>query len=116
MVEYIDREIAINLFYTVDPENDGTDGSTAIRKTANYSSEEIESMLSDLPPADVAPVRHAQWVARYDGLYECSSCKREALYKAVRDGFGNAYFEQVLSDSCPYCGAKMDGGEENAAD
>lgn len=61
MAEYIDREMAINLFYTVDPENDGTDGSTEIRKTANYSSEEIESMLSDLPPADVAPVRHARW-------------------------------------------------------
>lgn len=112
MAEYIDREIAINLFYTVDPENDGTDGITEIRKTANYSSEEIESMLSDLPPTDVAPVRHGYWRkvvgTRYCGIskdgnpiyresysYCCSNCDRGTIIK---------------ERYCPRCGAKMDGG------
>ena len=114
MAEYIDREMAINLFYTVDPENDGTDGSTEIRKTANYSSEEIESMLSDLPPANVVSVRHAQWVDRYGGkysnhLYECSACKGKGVW-----GGGDEHLDGWrLTAFCPHCGAKMDGGIGN---
>lgn len=54
MAEYINREDAINLFYPVDPENDGSDGCTIILKNEQYSSTDIESMLSELPAADVA--------------------------------------------------------------
>jgi len=102
MAEYIDLEIAKRCFQNFDAGNGGC--STILTPT------EFAEYLDDIESADVTPVRHSQWVVRYDGLYECSSCKKEALYKAVRDGFGNAYFEQELSDSCPYCGAKMDGG------
>lgn len=98
MAEYIDREMAINLFYTVDQENNGTDGSTEIRKTANYSSEEIESMLSDLPPADVTPVRHGRWLLNG----RCSECLENPL--------------TTHKTYCPHCGAIMDGGYDNAAD
>ena len=54
MKEYIEREQAIALFYPVDPENDGSDGCTIVYKSGNFSSSEIEAMLSDLPAADVA--------------------------------------------------------------
>lgn len=58
MKEYIEREQAIALFYPVDPENDGSDECTIVYKSGNFSSSEIEAMLSDLPAADVAEVRH----------------------------------------------------------
>lgn len=57
-------------------------------------------------PVDAAPVVHGRWVDRYCGrydnpLYECSECKEKATYTAL--------YDQVLSDYCPNCGAKMDG-------
>lgn len=61
--------------------------------------------VSDAPTADVAPVVHGQWVDNgiSDFLFsECSVC-----------GFAcglNIFFY------CPYCGAKMDGGDNDAAD
>lgn len=114
MAEYIERKAAINLFYPVDPENDGSDGTTVICIPGNYSSEDIESMISDIPAADVAPVRHGGWdgyshskyygVDNYgdpiyrDGVvYYCSECRRKTVIK---------------EKYCPNCGAKMDGGKD----
>ena len=116
MAEYIDREMAINLFYEVDTENDGTDGFTEIRKTANYISEEIESMLSDLPPADVAPVRHARWNRPY------ISCISWFFPLKIKDSYcyctycGNPVKHRKTTNYCSYCGAIMDGGKEHGTD
>ena len=55
------------------------------------------------PAADVAPVRHGRWIMHDDefGLTcECSVCHIETM------GDGNY---------CPNCGAKMDGGAEDAS-
>lgn len=100
MPKYIELEKAINLFYPVDPENDGSDGCTTVLKSEKYSSEEIESMLSDLPVSDVAPVVHGKWIKEIyidpQGgewtKYKCNLC-------------GNIEFLKY-----PYCtcGAKMD--------
>lgn len=113
MAEYIDREMAINLFYTVDPENDGTDGSTAIRNTGEYSSEEIESMLSDLPTADVASVRHARWNRPYISMFFPLKIKDAYCYCTY---CGNPAKHRKTTNYCSYCGAIMDGGKDNAAD
>lgn len=64
MPKYIELEKAIDLFYPVDPENDGSDGCTTVLKSEKYSSEEIESMLSDLPVADVTPVVHGTPISK----------------------------------------------------
>ena len=70
----------------------------------------IESVLEyaeNLPAADVAPVVHGKWITRNDkGVismthpYMCSRCWRVEMNKE------------------PYCncGAKMDGGDGDAAD
>ena len=108
MAEYIDREMAIDLFYTVDPENDGTDGSTEIRKTANYGSEEIESMLSDLPTADVVPVRHARWNRPYISWFFPLKIKDSYCYCTY---CGNPVNHRKTTNYCSYCGAIMDGGK-----
>lgn len=104
MPKYIELEKAIALFYPVNPENDGSDGCTTILKSGNYSSAEIESMLSDLPAADVAPVVHAKW-ERLNNTQKhyCPECGMDFdLYACIRK----------LFNYCPYCGAKMDLKED----
>lgn len=101
MKEYIEREKAIALFYPVDPENDGSDGCTIVYKSGNFSSSEIEAMLSDLPTADVAEVRHGRWIFEPGKIPYCSECKEYS-----DDGDKGATF-------CSWCGALMkeDGHE-----
>ena len=64
------------------------------------------------PAADVAPVVHGRWIhSRYEDcseqfeLVKCSLCNHEAYAMAFYVRGGNY---------CPACGAKMDGGAENA--
>lgn len=68
--------------------------------------EQALAMLNEEPVADVAPVVHGVWVCvnKIDPIsgYRCSKCRR-------RVGFD-------LTPYCPNCGAKMDGGDNNAAD
>lgn len=65
----------------------------------------IESVLEyveNLPAADVVPVVHGRWIIHVDELgltCECSVCHIETMC----DG-----------NYCPNCGAKMDGGADNA--
>lgn len=66
--------------------------------------------ISDVPAADVAEVVHGQWYMLDDcanaGLY-CSACSR----RVHREEFA---YKKLKSKYCPHCGAKMDGGCENA--
>ena len=68
--------------------------------------EQALAMLNEEPAADVAPVVHGVWVCvnKIDPIsgYRCSKCRR-------RVGFD-------LTPYCPNCGAKMDGGADDAAD
>ena len=117
MAEYIDRE--------------------ALRKVlenwrdahADVDDEQGCGLLEDViwevdaqPAADVAPVVYARWMPVYEseitgwdpaiagrdpiGGYICSACKEESIYDC-NDEF-------VLSNYCPNCGAKMDGGDDRA--
>lgn len=79
-----------------------------------------EQLLDEIPAADVAPVVHGRWedadwielegggnelIKTPNAALRCSNCrncfKKKLLWK---DAF------------CPNCGAKMDGGESDAAD
>lgn len=59
--------------------------------------------IQNLPAADVAPVVHGRWIHTKKGK-KCSSC---GCLSALWDKNLNSCF-------CPWCGAKMDGGTENA--
>lgn len=96
MPEYVDKEKAIDLFYSIDPENDGSDGCTTALVSDDYTSEEIEEMLSLLPAADVAPVVHGEWVLDAKNHAYCSQC----LY-------GRNIETQIGWNYCPNCGSKM---------
>lgn len=100
MKEYIEREQAIALFYPVDPENDGSDGCTIVYKSGNFSSSEIEAMLSDLPAADVAEVRHGKIIETIkDG-------KMNRVFSCCGHDFTELTY-WYMPKYCPNCGALM---------
>ena len=61
-----------------------------------------------VPAADVAPVRHGRW-EKQSGLYSCSECGKTCPYDVQAD-----VIEYWACNYCPNCGAKMDGGCEDA--
>ena len=68
------------------------------------SKEDTMHCINSLPAADVAEVRHGRWIetgyACGENEYQCSECKEtEWRTSASRLKY------------CPFCGAKMDGGE-----
>ena len=69
----------------------------------------IESVLEyvqNLPAADVVPVAHGEWLLKHIGVghyWECSVCHTNpCIYVTEHTKF------------CPNCGARMDGGADNA--
>ena len=100
MPKYIELEQAIDLFYPEDPENDGSDGCTTVLKSGNYTSAEIESMLSNLPAADVAPVVHGKWESCNPICPVCGNNKFNGLDADV--------WADWMPPFCPNCGARCD--------
>ena len=54
------------------------------------------SKLKETPAADVAEVKHGEWVYGEFDIPHCSECGVEVMPNNV-------------SNYCPHCGAKMDG-------
>ena len=86
MTEYIEREAALMKLMQ--------DGCSA---------KNLQS-ISDMPVADVAPVRHGWWVEKekytFGIMYDCSLCENRILDN------GHSW------NYCPNCGAKMDESED----
>lgn len=67
----------------------------------------ILNLIEKAPEVDVIEVKHGEWEEYWDNDYmeyfhRCSKCKNDA--PAKRD----TYCDQVLTNYCPNCGAKMD--------
>lgn len=123
MAEYIERTEELMLAMNA--------GARAIENTKRYhgavytkdvfseNSQEIPYLqaakvlreVSDAPAADVAPVVHGRWVHtdlayHWTSLDGCGVC---GYHDEKRQHLGNYSY-------CPNCGAKMDGGDGDAAD
>lgn len=85
--EYISRETALKDFESCNAEN------------PNWTPQRVKTLLLRQPAADVAEVVHGRWILHDDGVFTCSEC-------------GNA--ESNDSYYCRLCGAKMDGGFDDA--
>lgn len=122
MTEYIKRTAVFEQFDNADADVCETDDFGGV--DYGFGMKNIKELINAIPAADVTPVVHGLWmpiresemtgwdpaVAGRDpiGGYICSVCKEEAVYDC-NDEF-------VLSKYCPNCGAKMDGGDNDAAD
>lgn len=70
--------------------------------------DDLMATIADVPTVDDVEVVHGRWVLRQDDGYEwheCSSCRAQPLNDNAE--------RPVLSDYCPHCGAKMDGGNDD---
>lgn len=63
--------------------------------------------IKKLPAVDAAPVVHARWVWADDGYCRCSNCTQKAPVMTQYQDEPTT----TMTDYCPHCGAKMDGGE-----
>ena len=62
----------------------------------------LTKLIEIFPTEDFAPVKHGHWI--YENFYtHCSVCGNMAIY--------DKYGQEVESDYCPRCGAKMGGGD-----
>lgn len=63
----------------------------------------FENVIEKQPTVDAEPVRHGHWVKNDNGTYSCSECQSWIPNE-----------QHYYARYCLYCGAKMDG-EENEA-
>ena len=74
----------------------------------------FDEMIEELPAADVAPVRHGRWITTSGEVFPGSS--QFLCYSHKHDECGFQYVDMYDNeyDHCPKCGAKMDGGVDDA--
>ena len=119
MTEYIEREVIseeIRKYYYKNPPN------FSYGEGFDRGLDRAQRAILDAPAADVAPVRHGQWIFGKDLPYSwgqipknkyhlyCSECLEQAFNRSE----DNDPDFDVDTSYCPNCGAKMDGGDGNS--
>ena len=84
---------------------------------SGYEKAYCSELIRNIPAADVAPVVHGQWIIGADNDdfdIKCPKCEWTDTFEVA----GIAAVERIAKAMhyCPNCGAKMDGGDSNAAD
>ncbi len=100
-------------------------------KAANEALNDAFRLIGDAPTLDYEPVRHGKWEwyeEPYDSRnpdgdfgWRCSECKADLAAELTLGIPEMHYAYDILDDPdkppklmrCVFCGAKMDGGEEN---
>ena len=100
MDEYISREAAVR--YLKGYSEKELNWNHDFGKVTSSVLDKAERAISEMPPADVQPVRHGRWVKsatqkHVEVTYECSECQHEVVEEYEKTPF------------CGGCGARMDG-------
>lgn len=98
MAEYIERAAAVKVILR---ERKPTN-SVAQNRMLSIIQRDLLTMCA----ADVAPVVHGQWIEDHDYL-KCPEC-------GVMVKWDFTFFDIGNWNYCPNCGAKMDGGDNDA--
>lgn len=82
----------------------------ATHSTGGFANEEaylwLHGEITNLPSADVQPVKHGRWID--NGIaYTCSECNSSVPK--------NIFVVGCDFEGCPYCFARMDGGDIDAS-
>ena len=103
--EYIEREAIINKIVNTPtvPTRQCYEGNFVYADGVSGRQNEIINYINEQPAVDVAPVRHGHWVETIHKGYKCSLC----------NCLSSLFDENLKSEYCPWCGAKMDGGVQN---
>lgn len=65
---------------------------------------EARKLIEEAPTVDAAPIVHGRWIDQKDE-HQCSACKEFTVVDTYA-------WMQLQYDFCPYCGARMDGGDD----
>ena len=107
MAEYIERKVVINRIkeYTLDVYDLDLDDAKQFggnSRIENYCEGlyEATELVDDIPPADVAPVVHGQWIHLGGDEWCCSACG----FVITTEGS----WDKPTKKYCEDCGAKME--------
>ena len=103
MAEYIKREAALNIC-----QKEYEDCLKMHDYCGDSVAWNIGGAIKGLPAADVAPVVHGKWYHTGEVEWSCTNCGNVI---ATKDSW-----ECPTKQYCDECGARMDGGKEDAAD
>ena len=107
MTEYISREEAIKELREVYEQ----EYPTASGNFDEYASHDMPNVLRNIPAADVQPVKHGRWEAIGEQSAKCTACGGVLKSNGI-DKTGKALIFNAVYHYCPYCGARMDLGDE----
>lgn len=111
MDEYIEREALLDRANLILAALKKIEKSRSIGKINGARIAAIASLagiMKETPAADVAPVVHGKWYHTGEVEWSCTNCGNVI---ATKDSW-----ECPTKQYCDECGARMDGGKENAAD
>lgn len=103
MDDYIKRQDVLDAIWLVDPQNDGSDGGTVVLQNLELTSADAESIVSEIPAADVRPVVRGRWSEKPYLLGTTNVCS------VCGENYGMPHGKYNF---CPNCGADMRGGSE----
>ena len=109
MKEYIEKDTALETTY--EPFTMSMCMTVSECNGMNRAREIIFKQLRDIPAADVHPVVKGKWIIHkpFDsGRHNCNECIECSV---CGTWFGHDCYE--ISNFCPHCGAKMDGGADD---
>ena len=108
MAEYIERETAIAWFMPYAHAGESIDADVVI------------SDIKGMKAADVAPVRHGEWILGKDLPYGWRQILKNKYHLYCSECLGQAFNRSEDNDPdfdvdtpyCPFCGCCMDGGAD----
>nr|DAQ92753.1 MAG TPA: DNA-directed RNA polymerase [Caudoviricetes sp.] len=109
MAEYVERTAVFEQFDNADADVCETDDFGGV--DYGFGMKNIKELINAIPAADVAQVVHGRWEYTPQtfntlGQIRCPFCAWWSLDQSI-DG---------IYKYCPNCGAKMDGGDNDATD